>query len=188
MKPIRKGGGIYVYRTRKPMSLIGKIPVPEKFVYLGALAGTSAVTLATGLPWWISIPAAAFLTGRHFGYVGETTSFRDRHAQHMGNLGSGARFEQRAKPWADLGPVCVARFPLPRWKWLLRSVETLIMVLTWPVYNDKKNRWNPRRIPLVSARRQRYARDGRALGISWNFRSAHVVAFLVLLVMGVMGL
>jgi hypothetical protein len=181
-----KGGGVYVYRTRKPASLIGKIPLRERYMYPIGVAVSAAPIVAVGGPWWMALPAGLFLTGRHFGYVGETTSFEARHAQHLGNIGTGAKFEQRAKPWADLRPVCVARIRLPRWKWLLRSTETLIMLLTWPVYNDKKNRWNPRRIPLVSARRQRYRRDGRRLGVSWNFRSAHVVAALLLIIAGVM--
>jgi hypothetical protein len=185
MKPIRPGGGIYVYRTRKPMSLIGKLRLPEWTAIPGVvIAGAAGEML--GIPWFLAAPAGLLITGRHFGYVGETTSFRDRHAQHIGNLGSGAKFEKEGKPWADLDPVCVLRLPLPRWKWLLRSVETLVMLLLWPVYNHKKNLWNPRRIPLVSARRQRYARDRRTLGISWNFRSAHVVALLFAIVLGVM--
>lgn len=187
MKRIKDGGGVYVYRARKPASLIGRLNLPEWTGLAGAvIAGTAGELL--GVPWYLTAPLGLSLSGRHFAYVGETTSFRDRHAQHMGNIGSGAKFEQRAKPWADLDPRCVARFRLPRWKWLLRSTETLIMLLTWPVYNDKKNRWNPRRIPLVSARRQRFARERRSLGVSWNFRAAHVLGFIYWIVIGVMAL
>lgn len=185
MKPIRAGGGVYVYRTRKPASLIGRLRLPWWTTPVMA-GGMAALVVATPVPWWMAAPAVLFASGRHFAYVGETTSFRDRHAQHLGNIGSGAKFEQAGKPWADLDPVCVLRLPLPRWKWLLRSVETLLIALLWPVYNHKKNLWNPRRIPLVSQRRQRYARDRRKFGFSFNLRSAHMVALLVLFAVGVM--
>lgn len=186
MKKIREGGGVYVYRTRKPMSLIGQLRLPDWVVV------PSAVTLGIGaelmgIPWYVGAPLGLLISGRHFAYVGETTSFFHRHGQHMGNEGSGAKFESAGKPWADLDPVCVVRIRLPRWKWVLRSVETLVILLTWPVYNDKKNRWNPRRIPLNSARRQRFARDTRKWKVSWNFRSAHVVALLILIA-GMVGL
>ncbi len=185
MKPIRKGGGVYVYRARKPASLIGKLRLPE-WTAAPAMVAAGFAGEMIGVPWFVAAPAGLLITGRHFAYVGETTSFRDRHGQHLGNIGSGARFEQAGKPWADLEPRCVVRIPLPRWKWLLRSTETLVMLLLWPVYNHKKNLWNPRRIPLVSARRQRFARERRNIGLSWNFRSAHVVALIALLVLGVM--
>lgn len=185
MKDIRNGGGVYVYRTRKPASLIGKLRLPE-WTAAPAVVAAGAAGELVGLPWFLTAPAGLLITGRHFGYVGETTSFRDRHGQHIGNIGSGAKFEKEGKPWADLDPRCVARIPLPRWKWLLRSTETLVMLITWPVYNHKKNLWNIRRIPLVSARRQRFARERRRIGLSFNFRSAHVVALLFLIVLGVM--
>ena len=87
------------------------------------------------------------IIGRHFGYVGETVSFWHRDRQH-----------KESQPWSDLNPKCY-RIPLPGWKPLLLTVETLVILLVWPVYNHKKNLWNPRRIPLSAARRQREARD-----------------------------
>lgn len=94
----------------------------------------------------------------HWGYVGETVSFWHRHRQHGEN-----------QPWADLDPRCRIRIPLPPWKWLLRSVETLLIVALWPVYNHQKNRWNPRRIPLATALRQRRTRDrgGFRVNLTW---------------------
>lgn len=186
MKPIRRGGGVYVYRTRKPMSLIGKLRLPWWSTPVAA-AGAALSVAVMDVPWYFAAPAVLYASGRHFAYVGETTSFRDRHGQHMGNVGTGAKFESRAKPWADLDPVCVLRIPLPRWKWLLRSVETLLIALLWPVYNHKKNLWNPRRIPLTSQRRQRFARDRRSFGVSWNFRAAHVLSVIYWIVVGVMS-
>lgn len=96
------------------------------------------------------------IIGRHFAYVGETTSFSHREAQHREN-----------QPWSDLEPVCVLRIPLPAWKPLLRAVETLLIVLLWPVYNHSKNLWNPRRIDLRTARLMRQARDR---GEMWVYR------------------
>jgi hypothetical protein len=111
-------------------------------------------------------PAALFripLLSYHFAYVGETTSFFHRHLQHMDH-----------QPWTDLEPRVVLRVPLPRWKWLLRSVETVLILALAPVYNHKKNLWNPRRIPLDSARLMRLARDGNP-SFRWAMR---VVLFL----------
>jgi hypothetical protein len=117
----------------------------------------------------LSIP----LLSRHWGYVGETLSFDLRHAQH---LRGGGRHGTVAKSWADLDPR-VYRLPLPGWKWLLRSVELLAILVLWPAYNVKGNRWNPRRIPLPAQRRQRAARDRR--GWCTNFRPWHLVALTV---------
>lgn len=123
-------------------------------------------------------PGARFnipFLSRHFIYAGETTSFRHRHEQHT--RGDTVRTTPQ-KPWADLDPRCVLRIPLPPWKWLLRSVETVLIVLTWPVYNVQKNRWNPRRIPLSTAQRQRYLRDrGRH---PLNVRPIHLFVLLML--------
>lgn len=123
---MKAGGGVYVYRCRKPGAIFG----------------------------WP-------LIGRHFAYVGETTSFHHRHLQHT--VGGG-RYGHHAQPWADLDPVCVLRIPLPPWKWLLHLVETLFILLLWPVYNHKKNLWNPRRIPLQVAKAMRAVRDGHRRG------------------------
>ena len=109
-------------------------------------------------------PTAAFripFLSFHFAYVGETTSFRHRHLQHT--VGGG-RYGHTAQPWADLDPRCVLRIPLPPWKWLLHAVETLFILLLWPVYNHSKNLWNPRRIPLQVAKAMRAVRDGRRRG------------------------
>jgi len=117
------------------------------------------------------------ILSRHFAYAGETNSFHHRHLQHT--VGGGT-YNAVAKPWADLDPVCVLRIPLPDWKWLRLSVETVLIVLTWPVYNHKKNLWNPRRIPLSVAHRQRMARDRGRHPV--NLRPVHLFVLLVSLV------
>lgn len=101
------------------------------------------------------------ILGRHFAYVGETTSFYHRHLQHLDG-----------QPWSDLAPR-VYRIPLPGWKPLLHAVETLLILLLWPVYNHSKNLWNPRRIDLKTARAMRRGRDGAGFG--WVFRVALVI-------------
>lgn len=117
--------------------------------------------------------AVPFLS-THWGYVGETTSFRRRIGQH---LHGDAAYGTIAKPWADL-VVSVHYVPLPTWKPLLRAVETLFILLVWPVYNISKNRWNPRRIVPWTAAHQRAARDlGRH---PLNFTRAHAYALLAL--------
>jgi hypothetical protein len=126
-------------------------------------------------------PTAIFripLLSFHFAYVGETTSFRHRHLQHT--VGGG-RYGHTAQPWADLEPRCVLRIPLPPWKWLLHAVETLLILLLWPVYNHSKNLWNPRRIPLQVAKAMRAVRDGRRKGLLF-FRVVHAVKSGLLLV------
>jgi len=104
------------------------------------------------------------------GYVGETVSFYFRSRQHMGvshysEMGKGrlvTPIKVPSQPWSDLNPVMYKVIPLPWWlcwKWVLRPLETLVILCTWPVYNDAKNRWNPRRIDKRVARAQRAARD-----------------------------
>jgi hypothetical protein len=68
-------------------------------------------------------------------------------------------------------------------------VETIVIFLVWPVYNHKKNMWNPRRIPLGMQLRQRHTRDRGGFRI--NFTGAHlffllVFAFLALRLSGVL--
>jgi hypothetical protein len=154
----KHGAGVYIWRADKPGSV------------------TAGLLRRAGIK--IRIP---FLM-THFAYVGETKSLRHRERQHRGNEGTGDAFEQRGKPWIDLNARIVFFLPLPRWKWLLRTVETLFILLTWPVYNHAKNLWNPRRIPLNVQHRQRRARNGRSLPVSVNFRPYHTIIILALIV------
>lgn len=113
------------------------------------------------------------------GYVGETVSFFFRGKQHLGYsrfaptgevVSQGTRVP--AQPWSDLDPVMHQVIKLPWWlcwKWVLRPLETLVILCTWPIYNDAKNHWNPRRIPKELAKRQRRNRD--ALGSVQVFRT-----------------
>lgn len=119
----------------------------------------------------------------HWGYVGETTSFGRRLAQHL--IGGG-RYQAVPKDWADL-VVSVHRIPLPAWKWLLRSVETVMICLTWPVYNIQKNRWNPRRIKPWTAHTQRALRDRGIRLLSFTMADAVALCVLVLAVAAWIG-
>ena len=125
-------------------------------------------------------PGAIFglpFIGRHNAYVGETGSFAHRHRQHT--VGGGT-YNSVAQPWADLNPKC---YRLPTWGWKpwLRFVETVVILLSWPVYNDAKNRWNPRRITLNMAKAQRRARDSRSrsLRLLSSIGVRHVPALLM---------
>jgi hypothetical protein len=114
------------------------------------------------------------LIGRHFLYVGESAHVRSRYDQHMNGS---VRYNQFPKPWAGLKPTWYY-IPLPPWKPLRLTVETLLIAGLWPVYNHQKNLWNPRRIPLKTASRQ--AAQRAAIGWSFNFRFGHAVLWLVL--------
>lgn len=106
------------------------------------------------------------------GYVGETVSYYFRGKDQMGQ----GRKGQEA-PWSDLNPKRYQVIPLPWWlcwKWVLRPLETLVILCTWPVYNDAKNRWNPRRIPKDLAAAQREAREyGRGVAYTTRVTLAH---------------
>jgi len=116
---------------------------------------------------------------RHFGYVGQTSSFWHRHRQHMGRT---TNVVTVAKPWADLYPVCY-RISLPNWKWLRLVVEALLIWALMPVYNVQLNRSNPRRITPAEARRHRAVRDrGRH---PFNLKPIHGAVAGVLLAVAV---
>jgi hypothetical protein len=176
MTDVRTGGGVYVYRTRKPSSLIGLLRLRLRWLALAAVV-VGTLLFVFGGPWFLAL-LLLFCTGRHFGYVGETVSFRDRHGEHMSG---GGRWKKGAASWSDLDARCVVRIPLGTNKALLRTVETILITCLMPVYNEKKNKLNPRRIPRPSARRMRKRRDNRAVRLNvLNFRTGHFVIVTVL--------
>jgi hypothetical protein len=137
-----------------------------------------------GSPWWIGL-LVLFTSGRHFAYVGETVTFRDRHLEHTRG---GGRWRKPPAAWSDLDPVCVLRIPLGKKKDILHAVEWLFVKLCQPVYNEKLNKANPRRITRDSAKRMRRRRDKRRVRLSlWNIRFGHVlILFVVAITVGVM--
>ena len=95
---------------------------------------------------------------RENGYVGESVNTGLRWQDHLGR----GRHGNAAKNWSDLDPVFTVVIRLPwwlGWKWVLRPLETLVILWKRPRYNVSKNRWNPRRIPPYVAAVQRRQRD-----------------------------
>lgn len=118
------------------------------------------------------------------GYVGETTSYYFREQDQLGHGRAGGEAS-----WSDLNPKRYKVIPLPWWlcwKWVLLPLETLVILATWPVYNDSKNRWNPRRIRRDVAKAQRANRDQGGLPsrvqvwMAHSFRTALVSAVWLL--------
>lgn len=114
--------------------------------------------------------------GRHTAYVGMSEHVRFRKGVH---LKGSMKYNALPKPWTDLKPSWYfIPFPFaPRW--VLLWIETVVIALLWPVYNHQKNLWNPRRIPLKAAIRQRGSRD--FCGWSFNFRYGHVILWVALI-------
>ncbi len=128
------------------------------------------------------------IIGRHTAYVGETSSRYHRDRQH--EFGGG-QWGAVAKSWSDLDPK-VYPLPclLPGWRWARKAQEKLWIFLLWPVYNDRWNRWNPRRITLRRAEQQRWARDrarARGWGSSINPVDIRVVAGKILAWLALLG-
>jgi hypothetical protein len=109
--------------------------------------------------------------GRHNGYTGQTRNPKARHEEH---IQGGGRYGQEAKDWSDLDPKRHVLFRMRHCpQWALNLAERLAIYATLPVYNDKMNRHNPRRISLRAAHRQRMMRD--ATGWSWSFGLGHAL-------------
>lgn len=116
-------------------------------------------------------------TRREWGYVGESVNIALRDRCHLGTCGHRAKALRMtqpagasvllaggcaAKPWADLRPVRHTIIRLPwwlGWKWLLRPLETLVILALAPRYNHAKNQWNPRRVPLSRQAAERHERN-----------------------------
>lgn len=112
---------------------------------------------------------------REWGYVGESVNIRLRERCHLGtcahkptvqHVAGGTVVSGRGcspKPWTDLDPIRHTIIRLPWWlgfKWVLRPLETLVILALAPRYNWQKNAWNPRRVPLNAQAAQRAERNG----------------------------
>ncbi len=162
-----RGAGVYVFRTRRP-GLLGRLPW---WIHLAAMALSAAGLAVQHYSMWFAL-LALVLSPRHFAYVGESVSVRLRRRDH---LQGSMKYNQLPKPWADLEPTWYF-LPLPMApKFILRGIESLLIALLWPVYNHQKNQWNPRRIPLSAAKRQRGQRDFARW--SFNMRPAHAIGW-----------
>lgn len=106
------------------------------------------------------------IIGRHWGYVGMTSSRYHRDDQHLFGTKS---------YWSDLNAKV---YPLPCWfpGWERARLvqERLWTFVLWPVYPEQGNTWNPRRISRDRARAMRIARQ--AGGRRFNFTYALVRA------------
>lgn len=117
------------------------------------------------------------LLGRHNGYVGQTNSYAHRYEQHVKG---GGRYRVRAKEWADLDPHFYRILPLPRWlfictPWVVNILEALCILVLMPVYNDRLNGWNLRRISIKRQRAHRFMRDSTPPGVLVFVNSALTV-------------
>lgn len=110
--------------------------------------------------YWVRKPNAILglpFLGRHCGYVGQTRNERMRDLEHKNG---GGRYGRPAAAWSDLRPRRVILFRMKHCpQWLLNLVEWLAIKILMPVYNDRHNRTNPRRISRNRARFHRGLRD-----------------------------
>ena len=138
-------GGLYVWRVRKPHAILG-------------------------LP----------IIGRHFGYAGMTNSYSCRELEHLTGRSPRLRPDQYKLPasWSDLEPRCYRLLPLPDsltrsefGRVIVKGLETALIGLTCPVYNDKQQApWNLRKISRERAARMRDQRDtNRGLATQGRF-------------------
>ncbi len=145
-------GGIYLIRTKKPSAPLG---MSLKWMLAGALLLALAAYIVGSAWWWVALALPLF-SGRHNGYVGLTSSYYHRQRQHL--IGGGVYKAQR-KDWADLDPKFYKILPLPNWRWLLHTMETLLIALLCPVYNvQKQPPWNLRKVSPRTAERQAWER------------------------------
>jgi hypothetical protein len=150
---------------------------------LGVPAGLVALALLFGrgsrggvYVWRTRKPGALLgwpIIGRHFAYVGETSSFKHRERQHLGRPIPNDPYASTGAAWCDLAPRCY-RIPL-RGKWLRKIAEPLLVWTLFPVYNVQFNKHNPRRISRYRAIQMRATRDSRA-------RRPHAIALAARLV------
>jgi hypothetical protein len=128
------------------------------------------------------VPFGLPIIGRHNGYVGKSKVYSLRWKQH---LKGGGTYRSVAKEWADLDPMPIRLIPLPRLftdtlPWVMTALEALCIWVLLPVYNDKLNRHNPRRVPLAKQRVQRALRDTSPRWTRWFAYLARMLAKVVL--------
>ncbi len=169
-------GGLYLIRCRKPGALMGLSLL--WMLVAGALLAIAGLIVGQG--WWSLLGFLTVLfSGRHNAYVGLTNSYYHRKNQH---LYGDVRWAAAPKPWADLAPKFYRIWPLPdaithkgavfRGRWILETLELLLIWLLIPVYNRQKQApWNLRQISAASAQRQRWAREQ----LGWGYRLMRTV-------------
>lgn len=101
--------------------------------------------------------SSTFWLRRRVGYVGKTryVPYLKRVDEH---LGLSNRFPNARQAWADLAcdsrALVSAKMPgIVMW-----LIEVVLIITLRPLYNDRWNRWNRRRVPLGEQRRQERVR------------------------------
>lgn len=147
-----KTRGNYAWRTRKPHAPFG---ISTRWLAAGAVLLGLGLYVAGG--WWWLAPLLLIFSGRHWAYVGQTSSRYHRDRQHRG-----LDPRHNASPWSDLDARVYPLPSLPWWKWSRELSEWFWTIVLLPVYPvPKQAPWNLRRISKASAARQRGARDRR---------------------------
>jgi hypothetical protein len=98
--------------------------------------------------------------GTEWGYAGMSTNLPKRYRCHAGTC----KHNCHEKPWYDL-KAAYFELRLPwwlGWKWVLLSIETILIAVLRPRYNTQKN---PRRskVPPGAQQVQRAIRNARAI-------------------------
>lgn len=129
-------------------------------------------------------PLGLPLVGRHFAYVGQTSSRWHRDRQH----GAGdTRYGAQAASWSDLEPKVYALPCLfPQWRWSRELSELAWTWLLCPVYPERKQPpYNLRRISRHRAARMRARRDERRSRRGWlGQKAVDICVTLVRMIIG----
>jgi hypothetical protein len=125
---------------------------------------------------FLRVPFVSF----HWGYVGQTRNPGARHGEHVNG---GGRYGKPGSSFGDLEPRRYVLFRMNNCpQWLLNGAEFFWIKVLLPVYNEKMNRPNPRRVSRKRAIRARARRDA---GLRWTPLPtfAHLLFFVVFLAM-----
>jgi hypothetical protein len=147
-----KARGNYAWRTKKPHAPLG---LSSRWLALAGLVLGAVLYIGGG--WWWLAPLVMLFSGRHWAYVGQTSSRYHRDRQHRG-------LDPRVppSPWSDLDAKAYPLPSLPWWRWSRELSEWFWTIVLLPVYPvPKQAPWNLRKISKAKAQRQRAARDMR---------------------------
>lgn len=121
------------------------------------------------------------IVGRHWGYCGQTRRPDIRDREHRFG---GGRYGKLPASWSDLDPTRYVIFRMNHCpQWLLNLVELAVIRALFPVYNDRMNRANPRRVPRHVAAAHRVTRDqgGWTPRIGWDHLVILIIAIIAIM-------